>query len=308
MDDNDGLKSSMRYPLDGALGSEAQVRLLRVLLMHASMPLSVSDSARLAGLTPAGARRALDRLTVAGFVRRVGSGHAPKYGVRDDAVGMGALAQAFEEEQTRYDRLIAALKDAVSIPEVTAAWLERLPVGPSDPVCLSAVADVRAVSWMQDELRARLIGLERAFDMIVEIAVLTRADAPTPPADAIALWGVLPGSHQAERPPARTHAAATGRELLMSREIANLLRRDPTMIDRARRHVIRLLSEEQGMANSDIVEWRQLLESYSPERVADLLGSESSRAERLRQSSPFFAVLTASERDAVLTRVAGRSE
>ncbi|MDO9108663.1 MAG: hypothetical protein Q7U89_06690, partial [Coriobacteriia bacterium] len=104
------------------------------------------------------------------------------------------------------------------------------------------------------------------------------------------------------------HGAAMQRELLMSKQIADMVRSDPTLVERARRHVIRLLNEEQGMARSDTLEWRQLLESYSPERVADLLGSESSRAERLRQSSPFFAVLTSSERDAILERMAGGSE
>jgi DNA-binding MarR family transcriptional regulator len=308
VDDQGKLKSSMRYPLDYALGSQAQVRLLRVLLLHMSVPLSVSESARLAGLTAAGARRALNRLRVAGFVRRVGSGHAPTYAVRDDAAGIRALAQAFEEEQTRYDRFFAALKDAVSIPEVTAAWIEGLPVSTSDSVYVSAIVEVRAVSWIQDELRARLIGLEQGFDMIVEVAVYTRADAPTPRADATMLWGVAPGSQNTGHPPAKTHGAATRRELLMSKEIADMVRRDPTLVDRARRHVVRLLNEEQGMARSDILEWRQLLESYSPDRIADLLSSESSRAERLRQSSPFFAVLTSSERDAVLKEMTGQSE
>ncbi len=308
MDDQSKLRSSARYPLDYALGSEAQVRLLRVLLMNLSVPLSVSEAARLAGLTAAGARRALDRLRVAGFVRRIGGGHASTYAVRDDAVGMLALAKAFEEERARYYRLIAALKDAVSIPEVTASWIDGLPVGSSDPVHVSAVADARAVSWIQDELRARLIGLEREFDMIIEVAVCTRADAPTPPADAIMLWGIVPGSQKTGRPPAKTHSAATRRQLLMSREIAGIVRRDPTLMERARRHVIGLIGEEQGMARSDLLEWRQLLEGYSPERIADLLESESSRGERLRQSSPFFAVLTSAERDAIHGQVAGESE
>lgn len=250
----------------------------------------------------------MDRLRIAGFVRRVGSGHTSTYAVLEDAVGMRALAQAFEDEQARYDRFLAMLKNAVSIPEVTVAWLAGLPVGPSDPVCLSVVVEVRSVPWIQDELRTRLIGLEQEFDRIIEFSVHTRADAPTVSADAVLLWGVAPGLRETGRPPAKTHAAATQRELRTSREIAEMVRRDPTLVDRARRHVIRLLNEDQGMAKADILEWRQLLETYSPDRLADLLSSESSRAERLRQSSPFFAVLTSSEREAVLERMAEQSE
>jgi hypothetical protein len=72
-------------------------------------------------------------------------------------------------------------------------------------------------------------------------------------------------------------------------------------------HLDRLLRDAQGSAAGDIAEWRQLLEAYSPERVRDLLVSTSSRAERLRQSSPFFAVLTPSERDRVIAAVERRA-
>ena len=86
----------------------------------------------------------------------------------------------------------------------------------------------------------------------------------------------------------------------MSRGIADLIRSDPSLIRRATQHVTRLLHEGQGTANGDLVEWGQLLETYSPERMRDLLVSTTSRAERLRQSSPFFAVLTSSERDQLI--------
>ena len=74
----------------------------------------------------------------------------------------------------------------------------------------------------------------------------------------------------------------------------------------ARLQPIHLLREDQGTASGDIAEWRQLLEAYSPERVRDLLVSTSSRAQRLRQSSPFFAVLTPSERDRVMAEAERR--
>ena len=50
-----------------------------------------------------------------------------------------------------------------------------------------------------------------------------------------------------------------------------------------------------------LAEWRQLLDIYSLRQVMQLMVSTSSRANRLRQSSPFFAVLNAEERDKVLS-------
>jgi len=76
---------------------------------------------------------------------------------------------------------------------------------------------------------------------------------------------------------------------------------------RAVQHLDRLLREGQGTASGDIAEWRQLLVAYSPERVRSLLVSTSSRAQRLRQSSPFFAVLTPGERDQVMAAIEKRS-
>ena len=68
------------------------------------------------------------------------------------------------------------------------------------------------------------------------------------------------------------------------------------------------MHEGQGTAARDVGEWRQLLEAYSPERLRDLLVSGTSRAQRLRQSSPFFAVLTPEERDRVLAAMEKNDE
>jgi hypothetical protein len=94
----------------------------------------------------------------------------------------------------------------------------------------------------------------------------------------------------------------------MARVIADFIKLDPTLIKRALRHTNRLLQEGQGTANADIGEWRQLLETYSAERIRDLLTSNSSRADRLRRSAPFFAVLTPDERDRLFERVESADE
>jgi hypothetical protein len=290
----------LQYPLDAILGSEAQVRLIRVLLHEVDSSLSVADAARLAGLTPAGARKALERLEQAGFTERIGSGRAQKYGIRPNAPASGSLSRVFEEEQRRYDDFMGGLKTAVSLSEVSAAWVEPLPHAATEPVRVAVVADSDAVTWLQGELRARLVGLEKQFNLIIEIAVMTRADPVEPSSGATFLWGSLSSADRGTRRHVQTHDEAIQRSLRMARGIAELIGSDPSLVKRAAQHLDRLLHEGQGSADGDLAEWRQLLGSYSPERLRDMLVSTSSRAERLRQSSPFFAVLTAEERDRLL--------
>lgn len=293
-------RSALRYPLDVVLGSEVQVRLVRVLGHEVAEPLSVADVARLAGVTTVGARKALDRLESVGFAERIGSGRALKFGLRKDAVALQPLIQAFEQEQRRHEELIGGLKQAVSLTEVSAAWLEPLPPLPTEALHVVVVVDVGAVPWIRDELRTRLIELERRFDVVVEVAVSTRADEPKPEPDVEFLWGTLVQKAAGKRRNMQTHDQAAHRSLRMAEGIADLIRSDPTLILRAKQHIIRLLNEGQGTANADLAEWRQLLDTYSPERVRDVLVSSSSRAERLRQSAPFFAVLSAAQRDQLM--------
>jgi hypothetical protein len=44
------------------------------------------------------------------------------------------------------------------------------------------------------------------------------------------------------------------------------------------------------------MEWRDILDMYSIQRLSRLFTSSSERATRLRQSNPFFAILNVDER------------
>lgn len=294
-------RSVLRYPLDRILGSEAHVRLLRALLHETDVPLGVPDAAKLAGLTPAGARRALQRLEETGFVQRVGAGRTLQYGVRRREPIVTTLAQLFAQEEQRYDTFVSGLRAALeNLHELQEVWVESLPAGPREPVEIVMVAETDAADWMAEEVRSRLRDLEKDFDLIVEVSLFTRADAPNPAPEALHLWMAEVREEPGTRHQPLTHIEAEERSLALARGITELIRSDPSLIKRARQHLNRLVHEGQGTATGDIVEWRQLLETYSPERLRDLLVSESSRARRLRQSSPFFAVLTADERDRLL--------
>ena len=293
-------RSALRYPLDAILGSEVQVRLIRVLIHEVTEPLSVTDIARLAGTTTVGARKALERLETAGFAERIGSGHALKFQLRESAVARDALARAFEMENRHYDELIGGLREAVSLPEVAVAWYEPLPPNSKTAIHLVAIVNARDIVWMRGELRSRLAATENRFDVIVEVATHAMADAPKPGPDDIPLWGVVVDATATASAVPKTHAEASARSLRIARATADLIRTDPSLIRRAEQHLDRLIHDGQGMATADLVEWRQLLQTYSPERLRDLLVSTSSRAERLRRSAPFMAVLTPAERDQLL--------
>jgi hypothetical protein len=276
---------------------------VRVLVHDVDGPLGVTEAAKMAGLSTVGARKALERLEQAGFTERIGTGRALKYGLRAGGWRTPLLAQLFEEEQQQYDELTQRLQQALDMPEVRAAWIERLPQSPSEPLHISVVAQVKAIDWIGQELRTRLADIEKQFNLIAEIAIYTRADGISPPQEAVNLWGGDVGDTRGRVPGAQSHAESAQRSLRMASAIAELVRNDPSLIRRAQEHTARLLREGQGTADGDIAEWRQLLETYSPERVRDLLVSTGSRADRLRRSSPFFAALSADERDQMLKEI-----
>jgi DNA-binding Lrp family transcriptional regulator len=292
-------RSPLVYPLDSVLGSEANVRVLRLLIYVFNGALSVPMVAKLTALTPEGARKALERLEAAGVVRRSGSGRAQTYSPTESSL-VGTLFTLFEKEEQRYDEFVATLKDAVSgVSEVRSSWIRRLPVQLGGSIDLVVVVSASALPWIADELRSRVTGLERDYDLIVEISAYTAADAPEAEAESFVVSLAQPEGSGSQRPGLHVHAGADQRSLAVAGAVAELMGSDPTLISRARQHVKRLLQDGQGMASADVAEWGQILDVYSPERVRQLLTSTSSRAARLRQSSPFFAVLTVEQRDRV---------
>ncbi|MCE5191766.1 MAG: hypothetical protein LLG08_08425 [Actinomycetia bacterium] len=296
-------RSRLRYPLDVMLGSAAHVRLMRVVHHEVGGPVSVADAARMAGLSTTGARKALEVLAGLGVVKRVGTGRALKYGPTDDGFFSPALNRLFEQEQQQYEELLSSLREAVGMPEIRNAWLSEHVNLDERSLELDVVADTKALAWIGSELRTRLMPTEKRFDIIIEFNALTRADELRIPADAVLIWGPGEEATGDRSSGAQTYADSVDRSWRMAQAIAEMMKSDPSLARRALQYTNMLLHEGQGTSNSDLGEWRQLLESYSGERLRDLLVSRSSRADRLRRSSPFFAVLTPDERDRLLREI-----
>ena len=296
-----------QYPLNELLGSTANVAILRLLAYEVASPTSAPDLATRTGLTVQGVRKSLQRLTETGFVLSSGAGRSRLYSLRPDDRLSTALKQLFAQELSRYENLLQELRNVTQgVTEVRAAWIEQWPVHATDPIEIIVVAEAASMALVRAETRTRLSLIEAEYDQIIEIRIFTRTDAPNPDMRSVTpLAGIVgsPASMGARN--ARTHGDLDDDAMRMSATIARLLRDDPTLRRRAARHIERLVSEGQGNATQDLIEWGQVLNSYSDERLRDFLVSDSSRAQRLRQSSPFFAVLNGDERD-LLVQYLGR--
>jgi DNA-binding Lrp family transcriptional regulator len=294
-------QSPIQFPLSFLLGTASHVRLLRILADDVVGPISSPEAARRTGLTEAGARRALDRLAKTGYIKRVGGGRSQQYELRRDELLSEDLRSLFRQERKRFEDLFSGIRSGFGeLHEVRHAWAHQLPRGVGEPLEISFVSDAESLSWIKEEVRRRLLKVEEAFDLIIEIHGFTRADAPEPPdEESILLAGTPFKPKKAPGISSSTHRAREERALRMSQAIAELLDKNPSLIRRAIRHIERILRDDPGSAIHDLEEWRAILGSYSLERTREFLVAGSSRAERLRQSSPFFAVLTPTERDFV---------
>ena len=296
-------RSSLKYPLDDIFGSPGLVRLIRVLAYETVSPVGVADVARMAGLSSAGARKALMRLADLGIAERVGTGRTLKFCSKKENPFLNLLEKLFEKEHERYESLIITLRQILTIPEVFGAWITQLPLEIGQPLHVEVITDTKAIGWIKEELRTRLIETERKYDLIIELTLFTRADAPETPNKAIVLSGTGNPDRANLLSRKTTQKDSEQRSLRLAKSIAYLIKLDSSLIRRALQYTNRLLRDDQGIASKDIVEWRQLLETYSIDRIRDLLVSSSSRSIRLRRSMPFLAVLTHQERDKILEQM-----
>jgi predicted transcriptional regulator len=293
----------LRYPLNEILGTRAQVRLLRVMATEVEGPLTVVDIAERSGLTVPGAQKALDKLFRSGFVSRVGGGRKHQYEIRRSDQLMQMIISLFQEEKSRYEQLFVALRKKIDrlSPPPKAVWIQAVPRVIDEPLRLGMFHESLYLNQCISQLRAELSRIEKDFDLTIELEGYTKADIADTELDGVdVIYGILPKTSnedaQKQAKKALTHGEKNRQLEILSQSLANAIEKDPSLIKRAKDHIDRLLQEDQGMATEDIMEWRNILDSYSDQRLARFLTSSSERANRLRQSNPFFAVLNAAER------------
>ena len=292
----------LRYPLNDLLGTRANVRLVRLLAIDSTGPIGTPEAAEQTGLTEAGARRALRRLVKTGVVEEIGGGRAQRFQLRESAHLVLQLKSLFLAERERFQHLLIGLRDIFqNLSEIQVAWIDAVPTEPGRPLHVGLIADVSSLGYLEDEVRRRVAHIENEYDLTIEVHPFSRADAPEVP------WRhtTLLAGHveQPGRGSGSSHSTRVERAERLSKAISELIDQDESILSRAAAHLDLLLKQDQGSAGHDLQEWRDILSRYSRHRLKEFLRSDSPRAQRLRQSSPFFAVLTPEERDALLDAI-----
>ena len=118
-------QSALRFPLNGMLATEANVRVLRV-LAGVTSAISAPELAKRAQLQRSSVHRAVRTLEETGIVEYVGTAPHNQIALRDRSSLAKAVRQLFQSEQSRYDDLLRALKKAADTinPPPLAVWIE----------------------------------------------------------------------------------------------------------------------------------------------------------------------------------------
>ena len=302
-------QNSLRYPLNELLGTEANVRILRVLANDVDGPITAPNVAELTGLTIPGTHQALKRLLQSGFVVRVGGGRRYLYELNRSDKLIKALLKLFQVEKNRYEALLNSIKKEFEkpVPYPRSAWIQELPNEYGDPLVIGVLHETKHLANYINRLRTQLNRIERNFDITIELKGYTKADVPDLNGDKVTLlFGIMPFPDKQNlkmRTKPSTHKEKDQHMLEISYKLAEAIENDTSLVRRAKEHVQRMLRKNHGSATKDIKEWRDILESYSIRRLSRFLTSTSERANRLRQSSPFFAILSTDERNQLLNQL-----
>ncbi len=100
------------------------------------------------------------------------------------------------------------------------------------------------------------------------------------------------------------HGVIDRRSLALNRLVADKIRQQPALMSFVRSNLREALSDPvlSESAKDSLREWEQLFRTRSLAEVLNILVEDSDEGQRLRQSTPFWGVLTPRERLSVFSR------
>lgn len=307
-------QSARRYPLNAILGTEANVRLLRVLIATAGQPVTSSALAGRAALARTSIYKALDLLEQTGIVTYTGAGRQRQVRFRRNHPLAPALEALFTAESTTFAEFLDALREAAaSIAGATAVWIEGPLTSGNDslnePLACFVIAAPERLPSLTSELRDAFAPIERIYDVTISIHGLTRSEVAMRaeggvPAliDAILLAGTPPAAfhpiarERLARHRITGHGDHDSHALATAALLADLVAHDPSIIPRALQEVERRMERASPGERHELKEWAHLLSTTTPRRLRNILVHPSDRMTRLRQTMPFVNLLPPEDR------------
>lgn len=266
-------------------------------------------------MTESGARRTLQRLVQTGLVEKTGEGKGTQYVLCREGMLARQVARLFEVERDWGNALVQTLRKTLqglrNPPKV--AWARDCSTEGSDSREVAVFWEgVVRTDWLAD-LEEHLTAVEENFESSLEIRNYSRDEMDEVDwSEVVMLLGAsrVDGA-TAPGETASVADAQTGTGNLdpespeFSGALVALLEEDLSVLRRARENVQGRLKRERNGNGYDLWEWQKILDTFSLPRLLSFLGSESPRAVRLRECSPFPAVLSQEER-ARLAELANR--
>lgn len=304
-------QSSLRCPLNELFGSRGQVRLLRILTSESTHSLHPAEAAARAGMTESGARKALQRLARTGLVEKTGNGRKNRFVFCRDGALAREVARLFRAEKEWGNALAGAIRNTTlrltTPPDLV--WVQDFLAGWTDCQEVAVFYEEVPREDCLEALRERLVEVEKEFEIQLDLRIYSlRKMADVDWSRATVLLGTLPeASGEAataevpERGPRENPFAGSKRLNPMSSEfsgaLAALLEENLSVLRRARENVRGRLGQSPNGHGHDLWEWQKILDTFSFPRLLHFLESDSPRAVRLRECSPFPAVLSEEEKN-----------
>ncbi len=312
-------QSALRYPLTHILGTEANVRILRVLALS-DVPIGVSELARQASLQASGVARICEFLEDFGVIESIGRGERNRQYRRLERFRLWTVLVAlFTAEKSRAEGIVTEVRNVVvSVhPVPRSAWLEGAVAAgddrPGSSVAIGILTAADKVGALKEDLWRGLLPLQKKYDVSLDLNVYSAADIETMSAPQRSfleriqlLWGAPPldllGLAAAPKPSggARSHAQLDRGSRDLAGSIADVLRRDPSLVERAQHWLSRRMQTATPGEQLELDEWLGILTTMSVPRIRRLLVEDSPRMTRLRQSIPFVHVLEDRDRKRIL--------
>lgn len=315
-------QSALRMPLNRILGTETNVRILRA-IYQLEVPIGISELARYIKMDKSGVWRAVSTLETLGALEGVGLGQQQTLQARKEYSLTRHLRDLFQAERVRFEKIVDKLSEAAQrlVPPAKSVWIEGAVAlesdQPNDPILVGILAPSSDVGRLAEIFRRKTAQTQKQFNVTVEVRALTTADlAVMDPGEArsfdttILLAGIPPNTttttaHQEGfRSRSTRHQYYDHESLRLAQAISDRLRKDRTLVRRALLYLKRRLAVASPREGKELQEWRRVLQTYSLPQLRKLMTDTGERGTRLRQSSPFTPILSASERAELLQRLA----